>query len=380
MRLYEFQGKALFRRFGIATPDGVLHRKGDVLMGDRPCALKAQTLSGGRGKAGAVILCESEAERNAALGKILGMTLKGEPVNAALEEERVAIQNEFYLSIAFDGEAGVPLIIASASGGMDIEEVADKHPEKILKLPFDSLIGPLDVHFRRTAKFLGTERTKEFTELLRKLYLVYRESDATLVEINPLAETPNGFTALDAKVELDDDAERLHRELFGALRAERSEITGTPADAHDGTITYVPLDGNIGLISDGAGTGMLTLDMIHDRGGEAADFCEMGGLTSPEVIYAAMERVTAAKKPLRSLLIVLIGGFNRMDEMAEGIVKFVSDHAFTDTPLIVRLCGTMEEEGKKIMNDAGLFVYSDLDDAVGVAVTAHSIENVKGDR
>ncbi|GHV37250.1 succinate--CoA ligase [ADP-forming] subunit beta [Synergistales bacterium] len=368
MKLYEFQGKALFRRFGIATPDGVLHRKGDVLTGDRPCVLKAQTLSGGRGKAGAVVLCETEADRGAALEKILSMTLKGEPVNAALEEERVEIEKEFYISIAFDGEAGVPLIIASASGGTDIEEVADKHPEKILKLPFDSLIGPLDYHLSRVVKFLSTKRTKELTGLLKKLYIAYRDLNAALVEINPLAETPNGFVALDAKVELDDDAESLHSELFDALRKERSEITGRTVIAQRDTITYVPLDGDIGLISDGAGTGMLTLDMIRDHGGYAADFCEMGGLTNPEIMYSALERVSASEKPLRSLLVVLIGGFNRMDEMAEGIVKFVSERAFTKIPLVVRLCGTMEEEGKKIMRDAGLSVYDDLDDAVGAAV------------
>ncbi|GHS86165.1 succinyl-CoA synthetase subunit beta [Synergistales bacterium] len=368
MKLYEFQGKALFRRFGIATPDGVLRRKGDVLTGDKACVLKAQTLSGGRGKAGAVVLCKTEAERNASLEKILSMTLKGEPVNAALEEERVEIEKEFYISIAFDGEAGVPLIIASASGGMDIEEVADKHPEKILKLPFDSIVGPLDYHLSRVAKFLGTPRAKELASLLRKLCLAYSGVNATLLEINPLAQTPDGFVALDSKAELDDDAERLHTEFFDALRKEQGEITGSVASAQHDTITYVPLDGDIGLISDGAGTGMLALDMIRDRGGRAADFCEMGGLTNPEIMYSALERVSASEKPLRSLLVVLIGGFNRMDEMAEGIVKFVSERAFTKIPLVVRLCGTMEEEGKKIMRDAGLSVYDDLDDAVGAAV------------
>ena len=366
MKLYEFQGKALFRKFGIATPEGTLCRKGDVFFGGRPHVLKAQVLSGGRGKAGAVILCKSDRERDAALNKLFGMTLKGEPVNAVLAEECIEILHEYYLSVTFDGEACTPLFIACAAGGMDIEQLADEHPEQILKLPFDSVTGPLDHHFRRVARFLGTRHPKELVEFLKKLYRMWRETNAVLTEINPLVETPAGFIALDAKVDLDDDAEPLHKELFEALRREQGSINPDLGEAKHDTITYVPLDGDIGLISDGAGTGMLTLDLLKDHGGTAADFCEMGGITSPEVMYSAMMRVMKDPR-LRSLLVVLIGGFNRMDEMAEGIVRYVREFA-PKIPIVVRLCGTMEAEGKEIMRAAGLPVCDDLEQAVRAAV------------
>ncbi|MFA5472786.1 MAG: hypothetical protein WC452_04060, partial [Aminobacteriaceae bacterium] len=185
--------------------------------------------------------------------------------------------------------------------------------------------------------------------------------------INPLVVTDSGLVALDSKIEIDDDAKPRLKDLFEQNLSEQARITGKEADADHGTITYVPLDGNVGLISDGAGTGMLTLDLIKDFGGSAADFCEMGGLTSPEVMYSAMDQVFSDKKDIRSLLVVLIGGFNRMDEMAEGITSYLRDHSVS-IPLVVRLCGTMEEEGKTIMKEAGLPVYDDLRTAVADAV------------
>ncbi|MDR1875028.1 MAG: hypothetical protein LBQ90_08485, partial [Synergistaceae bacterium] len=207
MKLYEFQGKELLRRFGVKIPEGMLCRRDDVLIWGSPNVLKAQVLSGGRGKAGAIVFCDSQAGEDAALEKLFGATLKGEPVSAVLAEERVEVLHEYYLSVAFDGEAGTPLIIASAAGGVEIEEVADERPDRILKLPFDSLLGPLDCHRARAAKFVGTSRPKEFADLLSRLARLYRETGAVLAEINPLAETPEGFVALDAKIELDDDAE-----------------------------------------------------------------------------------------------------------------------------------------------------------------------------
>jgi succinyl-CoA synthetase beta subunit len=365
MKLYEFQGKTLLGKYGIATPDGLLAKRDDIMIWNGPAVLKAQVLTGGRGKAGAVLALDGkggDAALDAALKKLFGMTVKGEPVNSVLIEQRIPILSERYVAVAFDGEAGTPLMVVSPSGGVDIEETAVEHPERILKLPFNSILGPLDHHLRRAAAFADTSHPKEFAELLSRLYKLYRETNALLVEINPLAETPESqagshFVALDAKIELDDDAEPAESLLSVAAWSDSAD-----------TITYVPLDGDIGLISDGAGTGMLTLDLLQDRGGRAADFCEMGGITSPKVIYSAMDRVMSGAQ-LRSLLIVLIGGFNRMDEMAEGIVNFVSDRA-PEIPIIVRLCGTMEEEGKKIMKDANLPVYDDLEAAVAAAVSA----------
>jgi len=208
-------------------------------------------------------------------------------------------------------------------------------------------------------------------KVLRAMYALFNQYDASLIEINPLVKTSAGLIALDSKINLDDDAEFRQKEIFQEFQEQQNVIQQNNAKAKDeGTITYVPLDGNIGMISDGAGTGMLSLDLIRDFGGEAADFCEMGGLTSPDVMYQAMETVfNRATKELKSLLVILIGGFNRMDEMAEGIIRYKNDHGLS-VPLFVRLCGTMETEGKKMMIDSGLPVFDDLEEAVEKAVMA----------
>ncbi|MFA7362360.1 MAG: ATP-grasp domain-containing protein [Aminobacteriaceae bacterium] len=367
MKLYEFQGKSLFREAGIPVPKGAVVTASDRSGLFAPSAVKAQVLSGGRGKAGGVLLASTMDEAKKAADSILSMELKGEPVKAVLVEEKMNIRAEYYLAVTFDGEAGTPLFMASASGGMDIESVAEHTPEKILKLPVDTLWGLTDYKIREMADFLGYENKKEFASFARKLWNLFREKEAVLVEINPLVVTDSGLVALDSKIEIDDDAKPRLKDLFEQNLSEQARITGKEADADHGTITYVPLDGNVGLISDGAGTGMLTLDLIKDFGGSAADFCEMGGLTSPEVMYSAMDQVFSDKKDIRSLLVVLIGGFNRMDEMAEGITSYLRDHSVS-IPLVVRLCGTMEEEGKTIMKEAGLPVYDDLRTAVADAV------------
>ena len=369
MKLYEFQGKALFREAGIPVPRGEVvtaNQRGGLFA---LCAVKAQVLSGGRGKAGGVQLASTMEEAGAAADRILSMKLKGEPVKAVLVEEKTAIRSEFYLAVTFDGESGTPLFMASASGGMDIESVAEHTPEKILKMPVDTLWGLADYKVRAMADFLGLtgkEERKQFSSVAARMWKLFREKDASLVEINPLVLTDGGVVALDAKVELDEDARPRHGELFRRLEEEQAAITGAAENKDMSTITYVPLDGTVGLISDGAGTGMLTLDLIRDFGGRAADFCEMGGLTSPEVMYSAMEKVFQDSK-VRSLLVVLIGGFNRMDEMAEGIVRYLREHPVS-VPVVVRLCGTMEKEGKAIMEKAGLPVWDDLRTAVEAAV------------
>lgn len=373
MKLYEFQGKELFARCGIPVPKRRLVRSfEDLETLDAPLVLKSQVLSGGRGKAGGVVVCDDIASLVQEGKRLIGSSLKGERVLALLAEEKVDILQEYYLSFVIDGELKKPLIIASATGGMEIEKVAEEEPEKILKLSFDPLAGPSDYHFRRIADFLSLRNElKDLRKVLRAMYALFNQYDASLIEINPLVKTSAGLIALDSKINLDDDAEFRQKEIFQEFQEQQNVIQQNNAKAKDeGTITYVPLDGNIGMISDGAGTGMLSLDLIRDFGGEAADFCEMGGLTSPDVMYQAMETVfNRATKELKSLLVILIGGFNRMDEMAEGIIRYKNDHGIS-VPLFVRLCGTMETEGKKMMIDSGLPVFDDLEEAVEKAVMA----------
>ena len=367
MKLYEFQGKNLFREEAIAVPKGVLVTSSDMSGLFAPAAVKAQVLSGGRGKGGGVKLVSTMEEAQRAAEDILALELKGEEVRGLLVEEKAPIKAEYYMAVTFDGEEGTPLFMVSPSGGMDIEAVAEQTPEQILKVTVDPLWGLTDYKIRAMADFLGYENKGEFASFARKLWKLFREKEAILVEINPLVVTDSGLLALDAKVEIDDDSKPRQKDLFARLLAEQKAATGAGEEEDGGTITYVPLEGDIGLISDGAGTGMLTLDLIGDMGGRAADFCEMGGLTSPEVMYSAMDRVFKDKPDIKSLLVILIGGFNRMDEMAEGITAYVRDHSVS-IPVVVRLCGTMEEEGKAIMERAGLPVYDDLRTAVAEGV------------
>lgn len=364
MKLYEFQGKRLFSEYAIPVSKGELClRRDSPVKVSPPAVLKAQVLSGGRGKAGGIKMWDGTTDFSESTNEIFSMDLKGERVGAILVEEKAEILQELYLSITFGGSKATPVIIASAAGGMDIEAVASETPDKIITVPFDPLLGPADFQARYISKALGYENYKELKSFVEKLYLVFKQSDATLVEINPLAITPQGLLALDAKIVLDDKAKYRQSDLFNRLLQEQVSINRMETRHEDeNTITYVPLSGSIGMISDGAGTGMLTLDLISDFGGKAATFCEMGGITNPKVMYDAIVKVLG-NKDVKSLLIVLIGGFNRMDELAEGIINYHDEHGI-EMPLVVRMVGTMEDEGKEMMKKVGIPTCDDLVEAV----------------
>lgn len=369
MRLLECQGKELFREAGIPVPGGrTVVLPGPVEAESFPVVVKAQVLAGGRGKAGGVRVCRTREELREASRSIAALTIRDLPVRALLIEEALDIRKEYYVAFLIDGTSGYPTLIASADGGMEIEATAEKNPERILRMPVHPAYGLSDFQVRRVAHFLGCDRGGELADLLRRLLRVMTDSDATLVEINPLVETPDGLVALDAKVDLDDNAFRRRRALFESLHSRQETLIGDEADpfGEKDTITYVPMDGSVGLISDGAGTGMLSLDLIVDAGGRPADFCEMGGLTDADVMYRAIDRVLSAPG-VRSLLVVLIGGFVRMDEMADGIARYHREH-WDHAPFVVRLCGTKEAEGRRIMAESGLETRDDLQASVREAV------------
>jgi succinyl-CoA synthetase beta subunit len=374
MKLFEFQAKRIFRQEGIPVPRGEV--ASDVLEAEEiakdlggPVALKAQVLVGGRGLAGGVRFADNPAEVRKLAEEIFASEIRGEIVRKILIEEKVPIMKELYVSIFIDGEERTPTFIASSEGGVEIESIAESFPEKIIERKIDVWKGFSDYDGRSIAKKVGINGKKAgfFLKILKILYIIFEKYDAELVEINPLAFTMNErFVALDAKLNIDARASFRHTELIDELQREFVKPSGgsklREVKAVDAGLTsYFELDGNIGIICDGAGTGMLTLDIIKDLGGEPANFCELGGTTSPTLIKNAMDVVLSNSK-VKVLLINLIGGLNRMDEMADGIISYLNEKK-TSIPIVVRMSGTMEDLGKDILRRAGISTYDNIYDA-----------------
>lgn len=372
MRLYEFQAKRIFAERGIPTPAGTLLTSADDVSGvSLPAVFKVQVPVGGRGKAGGIRVASSLSEARAIVEELLGAEIRGYTVRAILAEAKTEFLGEYYLSVLLDKRTNRPMIMASAAGGVDIEQVARETPEKVIQQPLDPFLGLPSFVVRNLARKLGIADVQGFGAILKNLYDILWACDATLVEVNPLAQTPEGLVALDGKMVLDEKAAFRHVDLFARLEQEqkaleRSVRTAAEQLAEERGLTYVLLDGDVGMIADGAGTGMLTLDLIQDAGGRAANFCEMGGLASPDVMCQSIEVVLANPK-VKALLITLIGGLTRMDEMAEGIVKFLRTQE-APVPMVIRMAGTQEEVGKAILNEIGIATYDDLPTAVQAVV------------
>jgi len=369
MKLYEFQGKNIFKKYGIPVQSGKLIYPNDSLEDlTPPLVLKSQVLTGGRGKAGGIKLWYGKKNLKKMIDELFHLKIKEEEVKAILALNSVDISRELYLSITFNKSKSTPVLIAGITGGVDIEEAAQKNNKQVIFTEFNCLLGITDYQIRFLAKNLKINDYQEFREIILSMYRIFKEYDASLVEINPLALTSDGLIAVDSKIELDDQASFRHPELYQKLKEEIQSIAGNDLKmkSEEDTITYVPLSGNIGLLSDGAGTGLLSLDLLAKYGGKVANFCELGGITSPEVVYKALEKVHEDAN-VKSILVVLIGGFNRMDEMAEGIVNYCQKSS-KKIPLFIRMCGTKEEEGKKLMNDAHIPIDDDLHEAVKKAV------------
>lgn len=374
MRLLEFQAKRLLREQEIPVPNSKLLISSEDLDGlSYPIVLKAQVPVGGRGKAGAIKTVFNAQEAASTLRALLDTTVKDHPVKAVLAEEKVAIEKELYLSFLIDKHANRPMVMASAAGGMDIEEVAQRSPQRIIKKHVTPCPGLPNYLPRFLAKRLGAEaHTKAFVELFSKLFYIFQAYDATLVEINPLVVTPTELMALDVKILLDDKARFRQGERFDEFLKEQAPLVAEARSeaerlAEEKGITYVKLDGTVGMISDGAGTGMLALDLIKATGGEAANFCELGVFGGPETMRDAME-VVLANSQTKALLISLIGGLTRMDEVAEGIVAYLQQNEVC-VPLVVRMCGTEEERGKEVLRAVGIQTLDDLPTAVRTAVS-----------
>ena len=355
MKFLEYQVKERFKAAGIPVPDGRLARTPDEAalaagaLG--PVAVKAQVPVGGRGKAGGIKLARTPMDAKRAAGEILGMTIKGYPVREVWCETAQEITRELYLGLTLDRDARKPVLILSAQGGMEIEEVAEHHPEAIAKLHPDPWRGPLPFEVRDLMFRAGLGPLHaQLSPLVIKLYALARTYDALTLEINPLALTRDGgLVAADGKLEIDENAMFRHKDLHGADESDEDPIE---AEAKRRKLTYVRLDGSIGVIGNGAGLVMNTLDLVQREGGRAANFLDIGGGAKAEVVHSALE-LLASDPQVKGILINIFGGITRGDEVAHGIID-ASRELNLKLPLVVRMTGTREEEGRRLLEEAGI--------------------------
>src|SRR6478672_5289447 len=358
MDLLEYQGKQLFARHDIPVPDGRHARTVEEAVTAAkeigfPCAIKAQVKIGGRGKAGGIKIANDEGEAREHAGAILGMDIKGFTVHEVWIEGASQIEAEYYASIVFDRGAKAPLIMLSTQGGMDIEEVAETNPDAIATLHVDPLLGFQDFHGRRLAFEAGVDAdlVRPIGAFLHRLYGTFVAEEAMLVEVNPLIVTPErGVAALDAKVTLDDNA--LFRHPDNAQLRDPSDEDPQEQMAKERGLTFVKLDGDIGILGNGAGLVMSTLDVVAQYGGEPANFLDAGGGSKAEAITSAVEVILSNEK-VKAVLFNIFGGITRCDEVANGLVEAFNQIKPT-VPFVVRLDGTNDVEGRKILAEASL--------------------------
>ena len=358
MDLLEYQGKQLFARHGIPVPDGRPARTVDEAVAAAkeigfPCAIKAQVKIGGRGKAGGIKIAEDEEQARAHAGAILGMDIKGLTVHEVWVEGASAIEAEYYASIVFDRGAKAPLMMLSTRGGMDIEEVAESDPGAIATLHVDPLLGFQDFHGRRLAFEAGVDAdlVRPVGAFLHRLYATFVAEEAMLVEVNPLIVTPQrDVAALDAKVTLDDNA--LFRHPDNAQLRDPSDEDPQEQMAKERGLTFVKLDGDIGILGNGAGLVMSTLDVVAQYGGRPANFLDAGGGSKAEAITSAVE-VILSNDRVKAVLFNIFGGITRCDEVANGLIEAFKQLE-PQVPFVVRLDGTNDVEGRQILADANL--------------------------
>ncbi|TMQ49471.1 MAG: ADP-forming succinate--CoA ligase subunit beta [Candidatus Eisenbacteria bacterium] len=375
MNLHEYQAKELFARFGLPVLPGQVaaspEEARDIAASiGGTVVVKAQVLVGGRGKAGGIQLARTPDEAFHKARQVLALTIKGLPVRRVLVTQAADIARELYLAIVLDRGRKLPLVMLSAEGGMDIEEVARTRPERIVRRPVP-LDGIRPFQARSLLKpLLGDGRlVAQAAEVLLKLWRLYHDSDCTLAEINPLAVTADGrVLALDAKVILDDNAEFRHRE-WTTWRDPEEETPGARM-ARERGLSYVKLDGDIGCVVNGAGLAMATMDLIKHYGGEPANFLDVGGSSSPEKVTTAIQIITgdaAQGQGIRALLFNIFGGITRCDDVANGIVQAL-ERAPLQVPLVIRLTGTNEEAARKILAAHGLTATTRMDEGVRTAI------------
>ena len=374
MKLQEFRSKEIHARHGVPLLPGEVARTPQEARAAAeriggPVVVKAQVLVGGRGKAGGVKLASDPAEAEARAGEIIGLNIKGVTVRTLLVAPAVGITTEYYLGLILDRAGKTITIIASAEGGVEIEETAKSNPAAILRLPLDPLIGMQRHNVRRVSFFLGITAALRpaFAETLTGLYAAFVESDADLAEINPLVVTDDGrLLALDAKIVLDDSALPRHPDLEALRDLDEEEPSETAA--REAGINFIKLDGTIGCMVNGAGLAMTTMDLVKLAGGEPANFLDIGGGAKADRVAAAF-RIILDDPHVKAILVNIFGGITRGDEVAHGIVE-ARAQLTRDVPMVVRIVGTNAEEAAEILRRANLITADSLDDAAAKAVAA----------
>lgn len=364
MKLFEYMGKEIFSRYGIPVPKGKMvtdPEEAAAVAADigAEVVVKSQILSGKRGKGGGIKFAAGPGQAKEAASEILGLTVQGHKVEMLLVEEKLQIDQEFYLAITIDGAAKKPVIIASVHGGMDIEEVADEY---IVKQHVDVSVGVQPYLAREISRLLGLQGNvyKEFNRLLPVLYKIFREKEAELVEINPLVRSGDRLVAADSKFTVDDEA--LFRQKDVPYVEERTEFE---RQAHALGLSYVQLEGNIGVMANGAGITMGTLDTIQHYGGSPSNFLDAGGGTGTEGTAKALE-IILGNKP-KVILINIFGGITRCDDVANALVK-VKQEKGIPVPVVIRLVGTNEEKGVEILRENGFEAFKMMHEAAAKAV------------
>jgi len=373
MKIHEYQAKELFRKYGVPVPEGRVAFDPDEAvsaaeaLGAYPVVVKAQIHAGGRGKGGGVKLAHSAEEVRSVAGDILGMTLvthqtgpEGREVKKVLVEQGLNIAKELYLSIIPDRDTAMMVIMASEAGGMDIEAVAEETPEKIIKVYVDPLAGINAYHCREAAFGLNLPASviKPFSQMLVKLYKMAVAYDCSLVEINPLVITAEEtMIALDAKVNIDDNTLFRHKDILEYRDLNEEDPLEVEASKYN--LNYINLDGNVGNMVNGAGLAMATMDIIKLAGAEPANFLDVGGGASAEMVENGF-RIILSDPNVKGILINIFGGILRCDVLAEGVVQAARKTNIT-VPVVVRMEGTNVEEGRRILADSGLNLTTAVD-------------------
>jgi len=367
VKLYEYQARELLAAAGIPVPPGqTADSPGEALAAARrvglPVVIKAQVLVGGRGKAGGVKLARTEAEVGARAREILALRIKDIPVRRVLVARAVDIRREYYLGLTVDRTARKTVVIASASGGVDIEELAVREPAKILTFYIDPQAGPREADLRGfLARLFPAERADTPLQTVLSMYRLFKAKDCSLVEINPFAELADGrLLAADAKVVLDDNGLVKHPELEGYRNAEEYSAEETAARAAG--LAFVSLEGDIGCIVNGAGLAMATMDQIKLFGGAPANFLDVGGSSSPEKVLTALN-ILSNNPRLKAILVNIFGGITRCDDIARGIL-IARRQADLTLPMVIRLIGTNQKEGAALLAAEGLTALEDMSEAV----------------